>query len=195
MFRCSTVFAINFCRCKAVDSSGSCLRHIQLVFYIKTWRSFILVTEGMQIHVKIITKECRCLRFWVSNVTHVGSINNSKGKVNLTLPCTTSGLLFLSGRAVQFPVDAHCGLITRIWRHDVAWQPRATDLGFSSLFCPFPLAWWLTKNSSAGRISLLRNWILVTKQLSHPIKYNIKMLFSSPWCHFHNLSKCLGDFQ
>lgn len=72
---------------------------------------------------------------------------------NLAQHCTTSGLVFVSGRAVQFPVDAHCGLITTLWRNGgcVTWQPGATDLFFSP-FCPSLSLWWLTKNSAALQV-------------------------------------------
>lgn len=85
---------------------------------------------------------------------------------NLNSHRTTRGLFFLSGREVQFPVDALSGLITTLWRKDgcITWQPAATDLFFFPLLC-VPLLSWLNKNtcSSAGTMSMLWIWMPIHK--------------------------------
>lgn len=68
---------------------------------------------------------------------------------NLNSPRTTRGLFSLSGREVQFPVDALSGLITTLWRKDgcITWQPAATDLFFFPLLL-FSFHGWTQKHAA-----------------------------------------------
>lgn len=122
-----------------------CLTDDVVIFCIGYWIDADVCVEYYQ--------ECRGLRIWVSDVSHVGFINENKDccMKSQDLCSTTLGLVFLSGRALQFPVVSHCGLIKRlcVWCNDgcITWQPKAMDLVFSSLF--WPLSKWLSKISEA----------------------------------------------
>lgn len=138
----------------------------------------------MQIHVKVVTRNAAAWGYWcdtlVPSITAEVAASLVAWWWALTLLCTTSGGVFLSGKAEQFPAVAVWGLITMLWRnHDsFTWWPRATD----PFFFPFPPL-SLTKNciSTAGRIIFLRNWIIFSLIVMQKSLY-ISCVTFSHWC-------------
>lgn len=82
-------------------------------------------------------QECRSSRFWVGDVTCVGSMNYSKG----CCMRRESDLALYNFRSSFFCQVEQCsfllmlGLIITLWCNDgcITWHPGATDLSFSSL--------------------------------------------------------------